>query len=57
MKFFMPQEDIEYRSNYLLNLICTSKAELQPLLQNLNLNTTTLNILDDIIVAIIKRLY
>ncbi len=56
MKFFMPQEDIEYRSNYLLNLICTSKAELQPLLQNLNLNTTTLNILDDIIVAIIKRL-
>jgi serine phosphatase RsbU (regulator of sigma subunit) len=55
MKFFMPQEDIEYRSNYLLTLICESNAQLPTLLQKLNLNSATLNILDDIIVAIIKR--
>ena len=55
MKFFMPQEDIEYRSNYLLTLICDSKAQIQTLIQKLNLNSATINILDDIIVTIITR--
>lgn len=55
VKFFMPESDIEDRSNYLLELISQTQAEYSNLLQKLNLQTTTSNITDDIIITIIKR--
>lgn len=55
VKFFMPESDIEDRSNYLLELISQTQAEYSNLLQKLNLQKTTSNITDDIIITIIKR--
>ena len=55
MRFLMPHENMEYRSNYLLNIICNSKAEIRLLLQNLKLNENTPNITDDIAITIINK--
>ena len=54
MRFFMPGEDVESKDNGLLNLVCSSKVEIDDILQKLDLTYST-PIIDDIVIFTIKR--
>lgn len=55
MKQYMPTEDMDHKSDYLLNITYNSKAKINNLLDQLNLNLQSNNIIDDIIIAVINR--
>lgn len=54
MRFFMPGEDSASKDNGLLNLVCSSKVEIDSILHKLNLTYST-PVIDDIVIFSIKR--
>ncbi len=54
MRFFMPGEDSDVKNNGLLNLVCTSKVEIDSILHKLDLTYST-PIIDDIVIFTIQR--
>lgn len=54
MRYFMPGEDSESKDNGLLNLVCSSKVEIDSILQKLDLTYST-PIIDDIVIFTIQR--